>query len=218
MCHFAQGQCHGPYKGLQGPRRYICSYKCNPSIFYLCPSLVPFSNGLKSQLLSRHQGLIQSPAGDSPLALSEVTSGQLLTLPLPQKCSRHSLTSRQIHLLFPLSEMPFLQMSECHLKTSMSSLRPLFQCQRLSQALPDPHTADSDSPMPPPTFHALLSTSAFPTTLVSYLPPAFIPVQMCPDTCELPKSRAKIWSSPSETTCKTVALFLMKVSIAILGY
>lgn len=155
------------------------------------------------------------------MALSEVTSGQLLTLPLPQKCSRHSLTSGQIHLLFPLSEMPFLQMSECHLKTSMSSLRHLFQCQLLSQAIPDPHTADSDSLMPLPTFHALLSTSAFPTTLIyliSYLPPAFFPVQMCPDTCELPKGRAKIWSSPSETMYKTVALFLMKVSIAILGF
>lgn len=75
--------------------------------------------------------------------------------------------------------------------------------------------------MTPPTFHALLSTLAFPTTLIYlifYLLPAFFPVQMRPDTCELPKGRAKIWSSPSETTCKTVALFLMKVSTAILGF
>lgn len=38
-------------RSLQGPSGaktiLLCSYKCNPSIFCLCPSIVPLSNGLK---------------------------------------------------------------------------------------------------------------------------------------------------------------------------
>lgn len=119
--------------GLRPPSLYVpsgphtlwlCSYKCNLSGPRLCPLAFPSR---------RH-----------PLTLSEVASCQLRTLPLPQRCSRYSLTSGHTRLLFSLPEMPSPQIARYHFTetfTQMSASQP---------GHPWPHTSEHPQcPLPP---------------------------------------------------------------------